>query len=41
MTFVDDDEGPLKTAGHIARMGLARGAWFRDPDGDFLGLRQR
>ncbi len=38
--FVDYDEGPLRTTGHIAQMGPARGAWFRDPDGNFLGLRQ-
>jgi len=40
VTFVDYDEGPLKTTGHIARIGPAQGAWFRDPDGNFLGLRQ-
>lgn len=38
--FVDYDEGPLRTTGHIAQLGPARGAWFRDPDGNFLGLRQ-
>ena len=38
--FVDYAEGPLKTTGHIAQVGPARGAWFRDPDGNFLGLRQ-
>jgi catechol 2,3-dioxygenase-like lactoylglutathione lyase family enzyme len=38
--FVDYADGPLKTTGHIAPMGPARGAWFRDPDGNFLGLRQ-
>ncbi|GAC1669207.1 MAG: VOC family protein [Candidatus Limnocylindrales bacterium] len=38
--FVDYTEGPLTTTGHIAQMGPARGAWFRDPDGNFLGLRQ-
>jgi catechol 2,3-dioxygenase-like lactoylglutathione lyase family enzyme len=38
--FLDYDEGPLKTTGHIAQMGPARGAWFRDPDGNILGLRQ-
>lgn len=40
VVFVDYDEGPLKTTGHIAQLGPARGAWFRDPDGNFLGLRQ-
>jgi catechol 2,3-dioxygenase-like lactoylglutathione lyase family enzyme len=40
VTFVDYEDGPLQTTGHIARMGPARGAWFRDPDGNVLGLRQ-
>ena len=38
--FVDYADGPLQTTGHIAQLGPARGAWFRDPDGNFLGLRQ-
>ncbi|HEX5825634.1 MAG TPA: VOC family protein [Candidatus Limnocylindrales bacterium] len=38
--FVDYTEGPLATTNHIAQLGPARGAWFRDPDGNFLGLRQ-
>ena len=38
--FVDYTEGPLITTDHIAQLGPARGAWFRDPDGNFLGLRQ-
>jgi len=38
--FLDYDEGPLRTTGHIAQLGPARGAWFRDPDGNTLGLRQ-
>jgi len=38
--FLDYTEGPLRTAGHIAQIGPARGAWFRDPDGNTLGLRQ-
>jgi catechol 2,3-dioxygenase-like lactoylglutathione lyase family enzyme len=38
--FIDYDEGPLTTTGHIAQMGPARGAWFHDPDGNTLGLRQ-
>ena len=40
VTFIDYDEGPLQTTGHIAQLGPARGAWFRDPDGNTLGLRQ-
>ncbi len=38
--FLDYDEGPLKTTGHIAQVGPARGAWLHDPDGNTLGLRQ-
>jgi catechol 2,3-dioxygenase-like lactoylglutathione lyase family enzyme len=38
--FIDYDEGPLQTTGHIAQIGPARGAWFHDPDGNTLGLRQ-
>lgn len=38
--FLDYSEGPLATTGHIAQLGAARGAWFRDPDGNILGLRQ-
>jgi catechol 2,3-dioxygenase-like lactoylglutathione lyase family enzyme len=38
--FVDYTEGPLVTTNHIAQLGPARSAWFRDPDGNFLGLRQ-
>lgn len=38
--FVDYDDGPLRTTGHIAQLGPARGAWLRDPDGNFLGIRQ-
>ena len=40
VTFVDYTEGPLKTTGHIAQLGPARSAWFRDPDGNTLGVRQ-
>ena len=40
VTFLDYDEGPLKTTGHIAQLGPARGAWFHDPDGNTLGIRQ-
>ena len=38
--FIDYDDGPLQTAGHVARIGPAWGAWFHDPDGNTLGLRQ-
>ena len=40
VAFVDYAEGPLVTTGHIAQIGPARGAWFHDPDGNTLGLRQ-
>ncbi len=40
VAFLDYDEGPLRTTGHIAQIGPARGAWFRDPDGNTLGLRE-
>lgn len=33
-------EGPLATTGHAAHLDPVRGAWFRDPDGNTLGLRQ-
>jgi catechol 2,3-dioxygenase-like lactoylglutathione lyase family enzyme len=38
--FIDYTEGPLTTTCHIAQVGPARGAWFKDPDGNTLGLRQ-
>jgi catechol 2,3-dioxygenase-like lactoylglutathione lyase family enzyme len=38
--FLDYAEGPLVTTGHIAQLGPARGAWFHDPDGNTLGVRQ-
>lgn len=40
VVFLDYTEGPLVTTGHIAQIGPARGAWFHDPDGNTLGLRQ-
>ncbi|MEA2547565.1 MAG: hypothetical protein QOI00_22 [Chloroflexota bacterium] len=40
VVFIDYTEGPLVTTNHVARIGPALGAWFRDPDGNFLGLRQ-
>ena len=38
--FEEYTEGPLITTDGIAQIGPARGAWVRDPDGNFLGLRQ-
>jgi catechol 2,3-dioxygenase-like lactoylglutathione lyase family enzyme len=35
----DDYETP-KTVNFIAQLGPARAAWFRDPDGNILGLRE-
>jgi catechol 2,3-dioxygenase-like lactoylglutathione lyase family enzyme len=40
VAFIDYTEGPLTTTGHIAQVGPARGAWFHDPDGNTLGVRQ-
>ena len=40
VTFLDYTEGPLATTAHIAQLGPARAAWFHDPDGETLGLRQ-
>ncbi len=40
VAFLDYTEGPLITTNHIAPIGPALGAWFRDPDGNTLGLRQ-
>ena len=40
VAFIDYAEGPLTTTGHIAQLGPARAAWFHDPDGNTLGLRQ-
>jgi len=38
--FIDYTEGSLVTTNHIAQLGPARGAWFRDPDANTLGVRQ-
>jgi catechol 2,3-dioxygenase-like lactoylglutathione lyase family enzyme len=38
--FIDYEDGPLRTTGHVAHIGPARVAWFRDPDGNILGLRE-
>jgi catechol 2,3-dioxygenase-like lactoylglutathione lyase family enzyme len=40
VTFLDYADGPLATTGHIAQLGPARAAWFTDPDGNTLGVRQ-
>ena len=38
VTF-EDYETP-RTVNHIAQIGAARGAWFKDPDGNVFGLRE-
>jgi catechol 2,3-dioxygenase-like lactoylglutathione lyase family enzyme len=39
--FEEYDTPYLKTVNGIAPMGpIARGAWFKDPDGNVLGLRE-
>lgn len=38
VTF-EDYETP-KTVNHVAQIGAARGAWFKDPDGNVFGLRE-
>src|SRR4051812_3777148 len=35
----EDYETP-KTVNHIAQVGPARAAWFKDPDGNVFGLRE-
>ena len=40
VVFEEYAEGPLKTTNGVAQVGPARGAWFKDPDGNFLGLRE-
>lgn len=40
VAFIDYTEGPLITTNHIAQLGPARAAWFHDPDGNTIGLRQ-
>jgi len=40
VAFIDYTNGPLQTTNHIAQLGPARGAWFHDPDGNVLGLRE-
>jgi catechol 2,3-dioxygenase-like lactoylglutathione lyase family enzyme len=40
VVFEEYTEGPLVTTNSVAQIGPARGAWFRDPDGNFIGLRE-
>lgn len=40
VAFEEYDEGPMKTTDGVVEFGGMRGAWFRDPDGNILGLIQ-
>jgi catechol 2,3-dioxygenase-like lactoylglutathione lyase family enzyme len=40
VVFEEYTEGPLVTTDSIAQLGPAKGAWFKDPDGNVIGLRQ-
>ena len=40
VAFEEYDEGPMKTSDGVIELGGMRGAWFRDPDGNILGLIQ-
>ncbi len=41
VTFEDYDFPGLKTVDGVAELDGERGAWFKDPDGNILGLGQR
>ena len=38
VAFENYDQGPMKTTDGVVDFGGMRGAWFRDPDGNILGL---
>ena len=40
VVFEEYDMGDIKTENGIARLGSMAGAWFKDPDGNILGLGQ-
>jgi catechol 2,3-dioxygenase-like lactoylglutathione lyase family enzyme len=40
VTFEEYEMGDIKTENGIARIGNTAGAWFKDPDGNILGLGQ-
>ena len=40
IVFEDYDQGELKTTNGVAQAGGARAAWFKDPDGNVLGVVQ-
>jgi catechol 2,3-dioxygenase-like lactoylglutathione lyase family enzyme len=38
VTFEEYEMGDIKTEGGIVRMGKTAGAWFKDPDGNIIGV---
>ncbi|MDQ6920064.1 MAG: VOC family protein [Candidatus Dormibacteraeota bacterium] len=40
VSFIEYAEEPLQTTGNIAQLGPAWAAWFKEPDGNTLGLRK-
>jgi hypothetical protein len=40
VTFEEYDMAEIKTVDGIATVGGVRGAWFRDPDGNIVGIGQ-
>jgi catechol 2,3-dioxygenase-like lactoylglutathione lyase family enzyme len=40
VTFEEYDTGDIKTENGIATIGKTKGAWFKDPDGNILGVGQ-
>jgi len=40
VVFDDYDFPDLKTVNHIATQGDLKAAWFKDPEGNYLGLNQ-
>jgi catechol 2,3-dioxygenase-like lactoylglutathione lyase family enzyme len=40
VVFDDYDFPDLKTVNHVAIDGNRKAAWFKDPDGNYLGLNQ-
>jgi catechol 2,3-dioxygenase-like lactoylglutathione lyase family enzyme len=40
VTFEEYEMGDIRTENGIARIGNTAGAWFKDPDGNIVGLGQ-
>ncbi len=38
VTFEEYDMGEIKTENGIATVGRTKGAWFKDPDGNIIGV---